>query len=307
MLIDNINLNQLRIFECVYRTGSMTLAARELHMTQPGISQHIHSLEEMLETRLFDRMKQRLVPTAAGTALFRQCSKTVNEIEQILLEIQGGQKELRGTVAIGMPIEFGNNVVMPILARFIDRNPRVRFRFKLDFASVMNDLLLRGEIDFAFVDQFAMNKRITTEKVYDEVLELCVAKSLLQEDEPESLNAEWFQKLPYIEYQDDAPLLRMWFSHHLGPEAADLKLDIRATIMDVQGISRLIQARMGAGILPGHLLSQLQKGKEKLYRFEGCGEPLKNTISLAWMKDRTFSPAALAAMEWLRSALKIPA
>jgi len=34
MIIDSLNLNQLRIFELVYQAGSMTQAAKELHLTQ---------------------------------------------------------------------------------------------------------------------------------------------------------------------------------------------------------------------------------------------------------------------------------
>jgi len=57
MLIDQINLNQLRVFESVYRTKSMTHAARELHLTQSGVSQHIKALEDVLTLKLFDRIK----------------------------------------------------------------------------------------------------------------------------------------------------------------------------------------------------------------------------------------------------------
>ena len=57
MLIDQLNLNQLRIFESVYRTQSMTQAAVELGLTQSGVSQHIRALEDVLGLSLFDRIK----------------------------------------------------------------------------------------------------------------------------------------------------------------------------------------------------------------------------------------------------------
>ncbi len=74
MLLDQINLNQLRIFERVYRTGSMTRAAEELNLTQSGISQHIKALEDILKVRLFDRVKQKLLPTAEGKFLYEACT-----------------------------------------------------------------------------------------------------------------------------------------------------------------------------------------------------------------------------------------
>ncbi len=72
MIIDHINLNYLRVFECVFRTGSMTTAAQELHLTQSGVSQHIRSLEDVLGIRLFDRIKKKLIPTTTADILFKR-------------------------------------------------------------------------------------------------------------------------------------------------------------------------------------------------------------------------------------------
>src|SRR4051812_5232545 len=113
MLIDHVNLNHLRVFECVYRTRSMTTASRELHLTQSGVSQHIKTFEDGLGVKLFDRIKQRLIPTSAAALLFKRCAEGLYGIEQALTEIKGGEKQLSGTVNIGMPIEFGNNIMMP--------------------------------------------------------------------------------------------------------------------------------------------------------------------------------------------------
>lgn len=61
--IANLNINQLKIFESVYRLKSMTLAAQELFLTQSGISQHIKSFEESLEITLFIRNRTMLYAT----------------------------------------------------------------------------------------------------------------------------------------------------------------------------------------------------------------------------------------------------
>ncbi len=301
MIIDNINLNYIRIFECVYRTQSMTLAAQELHLTQSGVSQHVKSLEEMLGVQLLDRIKQKLVPTSAGTTLYKQCSKSLTEIEQALWQIKGGDKELSGTVAIGMPIEFGNNVLMPLLSRFCRKNNRVKLKIKLDFASSMNEQLLKGELDFAFVDEYKMDGRITTEKVYDEILELCALESAVDPKVSSKNPRKYFESLQYVEYQEEEPILRMWFAHHL--DARNIALDVRATVMDVQGLARLILEGLGAGVLPGHLYQKLTKEGHRIHRFKGCGKPLKNAISAAYLRERTHSPAALAALNFLKSSL----
>ena len=80
MLIDKINLNLLRIFEKVYETKSMTRSAQELFMTQSGISQNIKHLEEILNLKLFDRIKQRLIPTEKATILYKNCKAYVQRL-----------------------------------------------------------------------------------------------------------------------------------------------------------------------------------------------------------------------------------
>lgn len=302
MLIDNLNLNHFRIFECVFRSRSMTAAARELHMTQSGVSQHIKALEDMLDVKLFDRIKQRLVPTAEGAALYKQAAKSLTEIEQALVHIKGGGKELFGTVSVGMPIEFGNNVILPIISKFAEKHPHVKFKFRLGLASEMSECLLSGELDFAFVDDLALDRRIGTEKVFDEVLDLCVSNDFIARKGikgPPRNAKPYYEGLEYVEYMEGEPMLRMWFKHHL--ESPNLDLNVKATVMDVQGVARLILSGMGAGVIPSHLITKLDKEGKKLHRFKGKGDTLKNAISLAALKERTQSLPAAALIGFLKA------
>jgi DNA-binding transcriptional LysR family regulator len=138
MFIDSLNLNQVRIFECVYRTQSMTAAARELHLTQSGVSQHIRAFEDMLGAKLFDRINQRVVPTASASVLYENCKKSLAGLEEAFAELQAEKNQLAGRVHIGMPTEFGYNIVIPTVARFAEKYPAVRFHFRLGYGGEMN-------------------------------------------------------------------------------------------------------------------------------------------------------------------------
>lgn len=307
MIIDHFNLNHLRVFECVYRTQSMTLAAQQLHLTQSGVSQHIKSLEEMLDIKLFDRISQKLVPTSQARVLFENSTMGLKQIEHALLSIKaskGGKNfnnQLMDTISIGMPLEFGHNVILPLLAQFCKKHPLVKLNVRFDFASGLNSKLLEGSMDFAFIDDFRMDRRMHIEKVYDEVLELCMSEDLLQQSGPFKNNRKYYESLTYVDYQENAPILRMWFRHHLS--SGHLDLNVRAVLMDVQAVSGLILAGTGAGVIPEHLLTKLRREGHKLHRFKGSGKPLQNTISLAFLESRTQSPTVVAAIQFLRKAL----
>ncbi len=301
MIIDTLNLNHLRIFDCVFRHQNMTEAAKELHMTQSGVSQHIKSLEEMLEVKLFDRIKKRLIPTNDAHQLQKRCSVGLSEIELGLQEIKDQTKDLTGTVAIGMPVEFGNSMLLPLIAKFALKNPRVKFKIELGLASTLSQWILDGRLDFAIVDDFALDRRISTKKIFDEVLGLYIHENLLEKVGKPKSSLSYFEALDYIEYEEGESVLRMWFNHHF--KTNKVKLNVRATILDVQSVARLIESGIGAGILPSHVADKLNKAGHKLYGYKGCGQPLKNTIRMAWLDGRTLSPSSQATAKWITESL----
>lgn len=299
MLLDQINLNQLRVFQEVYKTRSMTSAAKNLFLTQSGVSQHIRSLEETLGIKLFDRINQRLIPTVHGKELYEESSQALAKIEDSLWKIKGEKQELSGTVTFGVPIEFGNNAIIPLLSKFSSEYPQVKFNLKMDYAAKFNEQLLKGEIDFAFVDSFKMDRRISTQHVYTEELLLCGLKSILNA-KPKN-NKKFFESLNYVEYQEGQPILSMWFEHHINTK--NLHLNVKATVMDVQGVSKFVVNGMGFGIIPHHKFHNLLNQGYDLISFEGCGTELENHISIAYIENRSLSSSATTLLEWLKEEL----
>ncbi len=290
MRLNQVQLHHLRIFEVVYRHRSMTLAAKELYLTQSGISQHIKALEDQLGITLFDRVKLRLVPRTEAHELYRVCRESFGILETGMERILGEPKTLSGRVRIGLPMEFGKQVIIPLLARFILDHPQVEVQIELGLASIMNDRLLTGDLDLALVDEFVDGPQLEMTPAYTETLELVGSKSLLPPTwdtmEPKSL----FELIPYVEYQAGEPLLRMWFQHHL--QTRDLRIKPRAQVMDVDAIYRLIIAGVGFGILPSYRVRKLQEQGPAIQIFRGCGRPLTNAIRIATLRGRSQTVAA---------------
>lgn len=301
MLINTINLNHLLIFETVYRTKSMTRAAEELHMTQSGVSQHIKHLEEVLDIKLFDRIKQKLIPTQKADYLYKECSPNLYSIEKAFHEIKGAEKNLAGTIAVGIPIEFGNSFVLPLLAEFGKANPEIKFKIRYGLAPQMNEFLLDGTLDFAFVDSFSLDKHIKSLMVYQETFELCAHKDYLKAQKFEQEDRDFFERLEYVDYSLDNTILSMWFKHHFSFK--NLRFNVRASLFDVEGIFVLIQNGLGAGILPGHLLDK-SKEADKIVRFKGKGKPLLNEISVAFLEEKSQTPLIKHALKFLTDSLK---
>lgn len=305
MLLDQINLNYLRIFESVYRTRSMTQAAQELHLTQSGISQHIRSLEDSLETKLFDRIKQKLIPTAAGKQLYEDISPQLKSLEQALTGVTTKDHRLRGEVTIGMPVVFGLNLLIPWLKEFGEEHPDLDFNIRFELGHVLNNMLLSGEVDFAFVDDFNMDSQIKTDKVYDEILKLYCSESYFKSKKKEisSLKGKQvYECFDYIAYEKGEPILRHWLKHHF--RAGQMQLNVRAYVADALAISRFITSGMGVGVLPGHHGEKLLEQGYKLHEFDSKGKESHNKISVAYVSNRTQSTPVQKTLEFLMSKFK---
>ena len=76
-----MNLRQICAFQAVLQTGSVTLAAEQLYLTQPAVSKLISSFEEKVGYRLFFRERNRLIPTEEAVHLSR-------EVDDVLIALQ---------------------------------------------------------------------------------------------------------------------------------------------------------------------------------------------------------------------------
>ena len=297
MIIDTINLNLLRVFESVYRCKSMTKAASELFMTQSGVSQNIKSLEDLLDIKLFDRIKQRPVPTDKAKELYQCCLKNLYEIESTLSALTGSEGQLTGDIRVGLPLEFGNNKVIPLIAKFGKNNSEVNFHIKYGHAVEMNQLLVKGDLDFAFIDDYSVDRQIKVEKVVDEMLVLCCSQDYFKNIGPEEKNSsKYYCELDYVDYVEGAPVLKLWFRHHLKSVPT---IKFRANLMDVQGIGRIICEGLGAGILPLHVVKRLKSEGNVFHIFKGSGKPFLNRISIAHLEGRSFGQAVQSLKQYL--------
>lgn len=300
MHIDRLNLNTLRIFQCVYRLRCMTTASKELHLTQSGVSQHIKSLEESLGVALFDRVHRRLLPTAAGDRLFHSAHLAFEELEEAVRKVSTQLPEIEGVVRIGTPIEFGNNRVIPLLSELGKRYPGLRFDLVMDFASQINQLIMEGALDFAFIDDFNMDRTIETSPVAEEVFELVASSFYLAGQGERRDTIEYFETLDYIDYKEGEPVLRSWFHHHF--QRRNLRLKMRAHVMDVQGVARFVVNGLGVGVLPDHVVKKIQAAGDDVVLLAGGSSPLKNRICLAKLRDRSLGKPALLVFRELRNS-----
>jgi len=113
-------LKSLIGFEATARLGSVSKAARELHLTPPAITHQIQSLEHSLGQLLFIRDNRQLVLTAAGEIFYPFAAGALQQVQQGVeaLEVLAGQEE---PLKVQAYITAAIRLIGPRIARFQQR------------------------------------------------------------------------------------------------------------------------------------------------------------------------------------------
>lgn len=298
MQIRGLNLNSLVVFSCVYRSASMTLAAKELGMTQPGVTQHVRNLESLLNVQLFHRLGKKLIPTKEAEAFYQGLSENLENIESLLFAITKQDRQFSGTVRLGTPIEFGNTIILSRLSQIRKRFPQVQFHITYGLPHELSSLILDGKLDFAFMDQFATNPAIKLEAVYNETLVLCCSREYAEMvGTSRKKERAFFESLSYVDYQPGEAILRDWFERAHGLKK--LKLSVASYCFDVQGIATLVKNSMGVGVLPEHVFKKIPE----LHQFRPRLGEVINPISLAYLEQRWNVPLNQFVITMLKEML----
>lgn len=115
---------RLRVFSSVAKNLSFTKASQELFISQPAITKHIQELETMYQTRLFERMGNKILLTDAGRLLLEHCEKILEDYGRLEYEMNLLRNEHTGELRLGASTTIAQYVLPPLLAPALSRSFR---------------------------------------------------------------------------------------------------------------------------------------------------------------------------------------
>lgn len=163
-----MNIRHLRFFITVADTGSMTKAAKKLFITQPSVSQTIMELESYYDIRLFERLSKKLYLTNEGKQLLSYARHIISSFDKME---QNMKQTLKGsTIKVGATITIGTSILSQLAAQFIDSNPSTKIESVVDNTSVVENMVLKNELDFSLVEGPIHSQDIIKEPFMDDEL-----------------------------------------------------------------------------------------------------------------------------------------
>ena len=118
-------LRSLQVFVAVTDSGSMSVAARELHMTVSAISQQLRKLEHDIGLSLFNRNTRSLGLTEAGRIYYETSKQMLQTAELAQQKIESLQDNPTGNINIIAPEGFGGGLLSEPLKKLCEEFPKI--------------------------------------------------------------------------------------------------------------------------------------------------------------------------------------
>lgn len=163
----NFTLRQLRAFLALARTGSFTLAAESLYITQSALSGLIKELEQTLGTRLVDRSTRRVYLTDTGERLYPMLDAAVKDLDDVLQRAIDPQTMQSGLVRVATSQLLASTLLPELIAVYQRQHPASRVKL---VDTPVEDVMARvfsGEVELGIGPERDPNSDITSTKLFD--------------------------------------------------------------------------------------------------------------------------------------------
>ena len=120
-----LDWDDLRFFLAIFRHGSLSGAAKTLHVAQSTVGRRLASLEMSLGVRLLNRTPEGYVPTLAGQEVRIQAELVEAETLALQLRVGGRDARLQGLVRVTCAEAVASHIVAPCLASIHHRHPDI--------------------------------------------------------------------------------------------------------------------------------------------------------------------------------------
>jgi DNA-binding transcriptional LysR family regulator len=172
-----LNLDSLKVFLAVAEHDSFSEAGRNLHLSQPAVSQIIQGLERQLGVQLYVRQGRTVQLTESGHVLVSMARELLNSsqrVEQTMLSLQG---DVIGEMAIGCSTASGKYLLPGLIARFRKAYPKVRINVVIASRESVITKLVAGDVSFGVSSKLIENQDLEYQNFFKDDVILIVPAS----------------------------------------------------------------------------------------------------------------------------------
>ncbi|RMX05824.1 LysR family transcriptional regulator [Corticibacter populi] len=295
-----MKLRHLEVFWAVMSTGSVSDAARLLHVSVPAVSRVLGHLEVQLGFPLFDRIKGRLYPTEESKRLFKSVDDIYGRIRDIDRLAQDLLQRRKGLLSIVASNSIGHELVPIALAKLRLRFPDLHVRFVLLGHEALRDCILEGHADLGISTLPMEHPQLTTRLIArSELMCICPwshplaqASAVSAQELAQHLNIGYVPKTPM------AQRLASFFDQH------GSALQTTIEVGTPHSACALVQAGAGVALVEQFSLQSWPRAAFRVIPLEGATPILADLI---YLRGAPLSRPADVFVEYLTEVLDIRA
>lgn len=304
-----MNLKEQKYVCALAQTGSLTVAAKQLFISQPALSLYIHNLETTLGTPLFERVGKRFILTYAGELYVKNAKQMLDLKMGFDLELASMIKGYRERLRVGMQDIRSNDLTPALITNFYKQFPNVDLIWYEENYSQMEERLLNSQLDLFFGNCAFTRNEFEYIPIYSDRLLFIANKDLPYSIEipphasPE-ISYPWvdlklFKNERFI-LQSEGQSIR-GFSQQILTECGVHPHNI-FTLKKIQTMISLVNQGFGVGFCPQSYL-QYTSDKQNI-AIHKVGSTKKSIVfSCVYQKNRPLSEYSLWLVEMLKEIM----
>ncbi len=288
-------LAKYEVFRTVVESGSLTKAARIMHMTQSGVSHALAALENELGLALLIRDRSGIALTSSGEAVLAAVREVLQANERLRQKVAAIQGVETGTVRIGTVTSVSARWLPGTIKEFQQRYPAIEIKLAEGDYDAIEHWIAAGSVDFGFVSLPATGNFSVIPLKQDKLL--CI----LPGDHPLSRQ----DKILFAQLEEE-PFIMTKYGRHDDVQRMlqeyKVKPCIKYEVTEEQAIMEMVRHGLGISIIPEMTILQ----KSPAVRVVELEVPVYRTIGVAMNPLADISPAARKFLDCLQARLQQP-
>ena len=287
-----MNLQHLRYFLAVARTGGFTPAARQMNVTQPTVSSAVLELEKSMGVQLFNRDNRHVALTTEGRLLLSYAVQVEDLLEEAGERLQRSDLEPGGGFQFGAVDAAVIYLLPEILKEYMRRYPGVALKTQVAPSRALVEGLLLNRSEFALIHLPYPHPRVAAVPIYRDEMPLVGGAGHPFAQCGEVDLAEVIKE-PLILFHADS-VSRKVVDEKLTESGLEL-----GTVMELsspEAMRKLVEAGVGISFLPRLTIREsLASGALKTVDVRGVA--FEREIGVAWRRGRYFGQAVRLLLE----------